>query len=310
MSSLTLFRQLIRYATTGWRRKALTGGFVLLTLAVIGQILFVNRESLRDYLGEIRPIFLPLIALLFTVDLLISLAGWHTLVKKLTTLDSFRINTKINLYSNLARRIPGGIWYVASRAALYEQNGVSKRKTALLSALEITFFISSGVVVSLFSLALWELPLSFVEQIPSVGFLVIAFLAAFALMHPHVVSRVWKFIAKEAVPQQLAWRDTLGLLAIYVGTWLVGGLVLHAVINLFYPLPLTQIPMSIGVWTLSGTISLVGFISFSFFGLREVSLVLLLTPILPLPLTILIGIVIRLVWLSGELISALYSFRL
>jgi uncharacterized membrane protein YbhN (UPF0104 family) len=45
-------------------------------------------------------------------------------------------------------------------------------------------------------------------------------------------------------------------------------------------------------------------------GLREISLVLLLTPITPAPVALVIAILIRLIWFSGEMASALASFRL
>ncbi len=303
------FSQAATYLTTGWRRKLLTLCFILLTVAVIGQILYVNRETLGIYLREARPIFLLPAALFFVLDLLLALYAWHLLVSNLTAFDNFRINTKINLYSNLARRIPGSVWYVASRAILYEEQGVSKKMTTLLSALELTFFISSGIVVTLCTLPFWELPSNLSNDFPTAWLIIFIALCSLLLANPTILQFIWRWLAKESV-RQLYWRETLYWLLIYALTWVVGGFVLHAVINLFQPLALTVLPMSIGVWSLAGIVSLVGFISLSVFGLREVSLALLLTPILPLPVTLLIGIVVRLIWLSGELISSLYSLRL
>lgn len=85
---------------------------------------------------------------------------------------------------------------------------------------------------------------------------------------------------------------------------------LFSVINLFYPLSVTSLIIVIGIWALAGSVSLVGALTISGIGLREVSLILLLTQLVPAPVNLVTAIAIRLLWLTGELLSSLISLKL
>jgi hypothetical protein len=107
----------------------------------------------------------------------------------------------------------------------------------------------------------------------------------------------------------LRWQDTLWWLILYIITWLLGAAVLFAVASFFQVVPVTRFLHLVGIWSLAGTVSLGGFVTISIIGLREISLALLLLPLFPLPVTVLIAVTIRLVWLVGELVAALVALR-
>lgn len=92
--------------------------------------------------------------------------------------------------------------------------------------------------------------------------------------------------------------------------WVLGGVVMFSTINFFQPLPISYLLATIGMWALASSISLAGAITFTSIGVREVSLTLLLTQLMPLPVAIITIIVIRLLWLAGELITAVTSLKL
>ncbi len=307
---MTKVRELIQYAISGWRRQAIMAGFVLLTLLVIAQLLYTNRDELSVYIDQSRPIFLVYAILFFLIDLMLALWAWHLLVGNFTSVDSFRLNSKINLSSNLAKRIPGSIWYVASRVALYQEKSVRKSQIVLLSALELALFICSGIVVALMTLPFWQLSAETFSELPATILFIIVAVIAIVLVNPRTLQAIWQRLSKDEKVPELSWQKTATWLIIYASTWVIGGCVLHSVINLFFPLPIDQLATSIGIWTLSGVVSLVGFISISLFGLREISLVLLLSQLMPISVAILVGIIIRLIWLSGELIFALLALKL
>lgn len=305
-----LVRQLVRYGTTGWRRKALIVFFVLLTLAVIAQILFANRDVLLTYEWNIRPVWLVYALLFFSADFLVSLWAWHILVVNLVGFNNLRLTAKIVLTSNLARRIPGPVWHITSRALMYGEQGISRRSITLLSGLEMAFFFISAIVVFLLTLPFWVLPAEMTGNQDPVWLLAIALPVGLLLVHPRLLQRVWQRMSRESVERQLQWRDTVVWLAFYGMTWVLGGGVLFSVINFFEPLAWSEFVAVTGIWSLAGIVSITGFLTVSFIGLREISLVFLLTPIVPHPITLLIAISIRLIWVTGELLTSLLSLRL
>lgn len=302
--------RLAGWLTSGWRRQALTGFFILFSLFVIFRLLSSNWELLANYPWQIRPDWLLYALVAFLVDFFLVIWIWHLLVARLARYHNLYRTVKIYLHANLSRRIPGMVWYIASRAVLYQDVGVSKTQISLLSGLELAFFMISGFVTTLLTLPFW----SGIDEIlsPTSQFWLFFVMApvSVALVHPRVLQKVWQFTSRSTPAQALRWRDTAVWLGLYILTWLVGGLVLFSVINFFQPAPVSELMMIIGIWALSGTISLAGFFTISFVGLREVTLTVLLTPIIPMPVTLIIAITIRLMWLAGELITSIISLKL
>ena len=303
-------KHLIKYLTSGWRRKALVLFFIILSLAVITQVVVANWELLVEYEWNVRPVWLAYALGFFLVAFLTSLWAWHVLVANLAGFDDFRRSSKIYLTSNLARRVPGSIWHITSRALLYGEAGVSKRSISVLSGLEMIFFLVSAVVTVLIAVPFWGLPSQIGGSVDPAWFLVIALPIGLALVHPRLLSTLWQRISKEQLSRPLLWRDTVVWLAYYVMTWILGAAVLFCVINFFEPIPAGKFLPVMGMWALAGTISVVGFLTISLIGLREISLVFLLAQIVPHPITLIIAIAIRLIWLTGELVTSLLALKL
>lgn len=307
---LVRLRAIAHYLTTGTRRKILTTALILLTFAVIARIIIQNRETFTAYQWQFNPIWLLYTILLFIIDLFIALYAWHNLVAHLANYTNLRNNFLFSLRSNLAKRIPGSVWVIASRAVLYQEVGVSKTTTALLSGLEIVFFIVSGLITALLTLPFWTITHSAIPPVLQRGLLFLSIPLSLLFIHPTIFQYIWQTISKTKLQHTLNWRDTIRLVLLYIATWLIGGGILFTTINLFHPYPVEHLPMIIGIWSLATTISLIGFLSISFIGLREISLGLLLTPILPTPVVLIVAISIRLLWVTGELVSALIALKL
>ena len=303
-------KSFIHYASTGWRKHIFIAFLSILTIIVIVQTLYINREVLQSYDWNIQVHYLLYAWLFFCIDLLIALWGWHTIVAKFTQFSNFRQSSKIVLHANLARRIPGTIWYIASRAVLYETHGIKKRIISMLGGLELILFVSSGIIISLLSLPFWEIPIEVFEQLIASKLIFGISISSIFLIHPSILSWMWKRFAPSSPQAKLTWNDALSWLLIYGLSWIVGGAVLFCVANMFKFASLNLLMTYVGIWTLAGTVSLVGAIVIPFIGLREVSLIILLVALFPFPVALIIGIVIRLIWLLGELIFALVSFKL
>lgn len=299
-----------RYLVSGWRRPLLMGFFVLLSLIVIAQIIISNWDSLLTYDWQFRTDQFALAIIFFLLDFLLAIWAWHLLVKALANYNNLRQTTKIILQANLARRVPGMVWYIASRSLMYEEVGVAKRTTTLLSGLELLFFLVSGVVTTLLTLPFWDWPFEALNNLSPILLLLIIIPLSVCLVHPRVFQFLWQKIAKETAVSSLSWQNTFFWLIVYILTWILGAFVLYFVINTLHPISSSSLIQIVGIWSLAGTLSLAGFVTISFFGLREVSLALLLTPLLPTPLILIIVVLIRLIWLVGELATSLLSFKL
>jgi hypothetical protein len=306
----TRFSRVGRWLTSGWSGRIVTSLFLLLSFVVIGLMLANHWETVAALEWRIRPVWLLYIALFFAIDLLVATWAWHLLVARLANYRNFRQSAKICWRANLARRIPTPVWYIANRALLYEQVGVSKTTTSLLSSLELVFFLLSGLATTLLTLPFWAIPAEFMADYNPLLWL--ALLAPFSLLfvHPRLLEKVWRRIRPDIALEPLRWRDTISWLFYYILAWLFGALVLFSAINLLYPVPINQIIVVVGVWSLAGSVSLAGALTVSLIGVREISLLLLLTIIVPAPIAVIAAILIRLIWIVGETVGAIVSLKL
>ena len=294
----------------GRRAGLLAAFFLLVTLVIIGRILVTNWELIKAYQWQFRPVWLIYALLFFLLDLLLATWAWHLLTVRLASYDNFRQSAKICWSANLARRIPGPIWYIAGRALLYEKEGVSKATISLLSALELLFFLVSGLITVALTLPFWALPAALISHLSHYWFFLLLLPLSFLCVHPRFLEKVWQNLNRTPLPKRLRWRDTTAWLWLYVLTWIVGAFVLFSVINLVQPLPPGKIIAIIGVWALAGSVSLAGSLTISIIGLREASLALLLTQLIPAPIALIVAVAVRIIWLAGEFLSVLLAWRL
>lgn len=305
-----LFGRVSRQMLSGWQGRLLSGFFLLLTLIVIARILSNNWDTIQTFHWQIRPIWLLYITIFFIIDLLVATWVWHLLVMRLANYNNFRRSAKICWWSNLARRIPTPIWYIAGRAVMYEKEGVSKITTSLLSTLELVFFFLSGLVATLLTLPFWAIPAQLTGDINQAWLLLILLPFSALFVHPRLLEAIWRRLRPDIPLQSLRWRDTITWLGYYILTWVLGAFVLFSIMNLLYPVPWRDIIVVVGVWSLAGSISLAGALTVSVIGVREISLTLLLTLLVPAPIALIVAVLIRVVWLLGEMLSALISFKL
>lgn len=304
------FREALTFLTTGWRRHLLMIFLVLLSFAIIARILIDNWQLLVEYDWNLRLEWLVTALIFFLIDFFLSLYVWHLLVSRLAHFGNLRLNIKFVLQSNLARRLPGTVWYVASRAVLYQDEGISKTTTSLLSALEVAMYIVSGTVVTLMTLPLWLVSDELNLELGRLWLLVLVLPVSLILVHPRILKWIWSRLNRRQSTLTLHWGDTILWLILFMGTWVLGGAVLFSIINVFQTAPMAEFITITGMWAAAGTISLIGFVTISFFSLREASLVILLSQLVPLPIALIIAVVVRLLWLSGELLASLLAFRL
>ena len=276
---------------TRWKKLQVAVPSVIFALcfSILGYSLYENWTALAAFQWKINYPQIALSFIFYTFDLALAVWGWSLIVSKLAGFSDFRKNLKIYCYSNIANRLPGTVWYIISRAYLYEQQGIAKSVISIGSLLEMVLIISSGILTYFLFLPFIS-PISALRNpLPLIALLLLGLL----LTHPATFGAILQRFARTKVPRDLRYRDTLVWLGIYIIVWIVGGLVLYSAVNVFYPLPLTQLPGIIGAWTLSGVAASLVFFSPSGLGIRELTLSFLLSHYIPTPLAIVVAVGMR-----------------
>lgn len=303
-----LMRHSLRWAADSRVRRAITVALTLVAVASMAALLRANWDTLRAFEWHIRPIPLLLSFLAYSITLAFAILAWGSIMISLGTSVPWREHVRIYSVSNLARRLPGVLWHVVGRIALYDHEKAGPAAISVGSALEIVLMTLSGI-----ALALMTWPTMTTEQVQP-ALIVGGLLLGLALIHPRVLSIPlrWVRVPREAALRpRLRYRQTLGWLILYGGSWLAGGIIVYAVIATIYPLSFAQLLPTIGAWSLSGMVSMVAAFLPVGLGLRELALGLLLSSFLPDGLGIVVAIAIRLLLTFYEvlwvLLAHLYS---
>jgi len=285
-------------------RRAITVALTLVAVASMVALLRANWDTLRAFEWHIRPIPLLLSFLAYSLALAFAILAWGGIMISLGTSVPWREHIRIYCVSNLARRLPGVLWHVVGRIALYDHEKAAPAAISVGSALELVLMTLSGI-----ALALMTWPTMAAERVLPV-WIVGGLLLGLTLIHPRVlgVPLQWVRASEETLPRpRLRYRQVLGWLFLYGGSWLAGGIVVYAVIIAIYPLSLTQLLPTIGAWSLSGMVSVVAAFLPVGLGLRELALGLLLSSFLPDGLGIVVAIIIRLLLTLYEVLWVLLS---
>jgi hypothetical protein len=224
----------------------------------------------------------------------------------LEAMAKLRVNARIFCYSSLPRRIPGAVWYIASRAHLYNKEGVARSVTMVGTLLETVLLIASGLLVYLMSLLFPVSAKSVGHLSPGTALLLLAPLLI--VLHPAVFNRLFGYLLRKfhyTGELSLTSRRNAVLVLIYSLAWILGGIDLYLLANAIHPVPLEFLPAVIGAWAASGAISLVSSYLIQGLGVAEVTLALLLSTFLPLPVSIAISIFFRILLTVSEVAWAL-----
>lgn len=257
---------------------------LLLVLPAVGFIAYrayQNWEQIRTSAWSFRPGCFGLTLVGYMLALVCILWAWNRIVGLLTPLRRFAQNARLYCLSNLPRHIPGSIWYMASRSYLYSQEGVVVPLTMAGIALEVFLTTSAGLLTYLLTLpfagALGAAPLRLGIAL---GLLAVALL----VLQPPLFNRTLRFFLRRFGGAEQVhitygglWPPLLG----YMLAWGLGGLTLYTTICAVADLPIERIPAVIGVWAAAGTVGLLASTFLVGLGIRELTLAVLLTTLIP-----------------------------
>ncbi|MCB9139539.1 MAG: hypothetical protein H6642_14450 [Caldilineaceae bacterium] len=281
-----------------WRRIGLTLITLAVAAAILGALLYRERAVLLAYDWDLKWRNLALALPVLVGGLLLAAYIWGDIMRTVGSRAPMSLHVRYYALSQLARRLPGTLWYVVGRGYLYRRHGDSVRLVTLASGLELIVSVASG---ALFTLALAGYVLAGLPRYYGGG-LVLTALLGLAAMHPRFIRYLLIRIGREDAPF-IPYPRLIGWLVGYAVLWCVGGFVLYLIADAVYPLPLSTLPYLAGSFSLMGTLSVLVFFLPSNFGFTEVGLSLLLSALVPSSFAVLIAVLNRVLVMLYELIG-------
>ena len=283
-------------------KTALTISAIFISTAILGYLIYSQKEILIAYDWNINWVLLAPIFILYTINLLLVSMVWALILGALGIKASFFAHVRNYSIANLMKRLTGTIWYVAWRTQSYNSDlGASPKLISLASGIELAVFGIATVLISL----VFSIKTIVDDSLKIWGLLGILGACSFLFL-PGIQRRFFSWAGE--LNQKIKISDLLKWTGIYVITRFVGGSILFLVANLFITLPLDLLPSIIGIHSLVAALSLVVFFLPSNFGFTEVGISLLLSSFIPSSIAVIIVIVNRVLVLVFELAWGAFSF--
>ena len=278
-------------------RVAVTLISVAVTALVLGYLVYRQREIILTYHWQFRPLPLLLSFVIFSVALFWVSVIWGWIINHFSKKLVFHKHIRFYIISNLAKRIPGTVWYLASRFQLYNTEGLDLKITAIASGLEMVLITLAGILVTLLFASQ-----TLLEYHISPFIFIIIFIVGLIIIHPKVIQ--WALRLKSVEIQSFNYQFVIKGIAAYVISWILGGAVLFETGNLIYPIGIENLPYFITSWSLVGILSTILFFSPSNLGITEIGISLLLSKVVPSSIAVLIAISTRILMILFEILWA------
>jgi len=277
--------------------------FIVLIIAagILGYLIYSQRAVLINYDWDIDWTLVFVSFIVFSLDLLLVVVVWAWLMDSMGKKIKFSIHFVYYSISNITKRIPGTIWYIASRAQLYKSNQIDYKITTVTSGVEYGIMTLSSVMVSL----VFAIPIILDFGYSPYLFIFVIIIGSI-LVHPRTIS--WVFERLNVETTSLAYRLIILSLVMYIFIWILGGVVLFLIAKSIYPLEFSNLPYVIGAWSIVGFITSILLFLPTNLGLTEVGISLLLANIMPSSIAVIIAVISRILITIFELVWASTSF--
>lgn len=278
-------------------RAGLAMGIVGISVAILGGIIYQEWDVLANYPWEFR--LFPILASfgIYTLALFLVVWVWGDMMRKLGYPFGFWKHFRYLCMTNLAKRLPGTVWYIAGRAQFYKEDGVPRRVTSLMSGVEMGVTVIAGIMVGF----IFGLPIFLRYQISlwAVGAVLVG---CSLFLHPRVLGLVMRRLGADV--SVFGYKDLLRWVGSYLFVWIGGGGVLFFICRIFVDVEFSSLGYIIGSWSLVGLLGFVFFFSPSNLGIAELGFSFLLGAIMASPVAIIVALGVRILILVYELFWA------
>ncbi len=263
-----------------------------------------SREQLLPYLAKADYSQLIFVVILYLIALFLAVLNWVVVMHAFEDSISFWMHAKIYLVSMVSRRLPGTIWYVGGRMVLYKQLGVPSIKTASASGVEFVIsFVADALLAAIF------LPLGL--NLPKIWLIplgLVVFLGLFVL-RPNNLEKIMIKL-KYPLAQPVHMGQVISWLFLRMALVLTGGLMIFFTIRIFSPLGVDSLLFVLGARALSGAAGMLTFLLPSSMGASDLTLLAILSSIIPTSLATVIALLVRIYTTLFELLFGLIFFIL
>ncbi|MBW1854096.1 MAG: flippase-like domain-containing protein [Deltaproteobacteria bacterium] len=237
---------------------------------------------------------------------------WRMILEKMDIFLSMRKSMKISFVSMMGRYLPGKVWLIMGKVYLSGKEGVPRVEAFASVVMEIVLEIVASIFFFFFFL------FSFTEQSllshKVIYFLGVIMVVGLVFLHPKVFYRIINFILlrwkNEEIKTCMRYRDIIQLFAVYNLIVLFQGIAFYFFVNAICYVSLNNILGLTGSLAIAGALGTLSVFSPSGLGVREGILALLLTNYVISPMAVLISLLARIWTTLGEIICALFAWRL
>lgn len=277
----------------------------LIALAIIsyfiGKVIYREWDKISGYNWSPNLLLLIVSILILYLVYIISGYGWILIVRMVGVRIGLKKGLSIFLLSLFGRYIPGGVWAVMGRLYLCRLEGIPDSRSGMSTILEQAYPIVSAGLIFAVSLLFWSDMASVMRVLP-----VLVFVPIFVIfLHPKpflkIVNPILSRMGKAPVNISLTFKNMLFLTGYYCFLWLVTGTAFYFFVWSFYPMDVYYIPILSGIYAISFVAGYLAFIAPAGLGVREGSMALLLSLIMPMPIAIGIALLSRLWMMCVEL---------
>lgn len=295
------FKQLYKLAKS---QKAWGILFILIAAAILVSMVYRERESLFKFHWQFRADFLFLFVVFHYLAMLAQTTAWHLMMTHMTGVKRLWLDFQIYTISLVSRRIPGPVWYIGSRFALYPPKQVSSKIIAIVTGLEFGLIGFAGIICYIIFLPFYSLSYNWPWQI----FLGVGLLALFLfIFKPGIVidltNLLLKVLHRDPVSGNISRIDLLIWLFVYFLTWCLDGASLYFWIKSVVPASPGFMDI-LGISTISALVSYVAQFLPSGFALKEITMSAMLGIWIPTSVGLIVALGYRIVMLLVELVLA------
>ena len=280
-------------------------GVSLLFLVAAVWILLREGQHLLNYSFRLHAGWLGLSFVVECSGLLLAVPVWRQIMERFNGRLPYRDHFRIYCYSMLGIAVPGRLWSVVGRAALYKREGISGVAVALASLTELILTGLAGLVV--FGVTTAVSPPTELWQRPILA--LIGSLLAVIFIQPPLFNRLinrllHRFPAtKDAPAIVMAYKDLiiwLGLECLVLG---IGGTAVYLLLYSLAPTSIDILPTIIGAWAVA---TIAGSLFFWVPGpvIRDGLMTLVLAQVLPSATAVIFVILVRLWTIASILVLA------
>jgi len=253
-------------------------------------------SSVKVYPWSVRPGWLVASALVLLVFYLMQALAWWLLLRGFAVHSPLIVATSTWAKSILGRYVPGNVFMFVGRAWMSHRQGLPVDRVSAAMVYEQALGVCSALVTVAVLFPFWE----YRPGATALG--LIAIPVIIVLLHPRVfgplAARVLRLLRRPPLEMTLGFGAVLGLLGLYVVSWLVTGLGAWLLARAVTNLGVRELPLVVVAYALAYVIGMAAFIFPSGIGVREAVLAASLARHLPAGVALAWALLLRL-WVTA-----------